>query len=120
MDAAWQGAKRLSTGPSVFLVYRTSVFSWFISQLHVITSGSMSFGVPLPESESEFPSYSHYPQHPRGMFVPHSIVVHPPGGLSLGSGSLLVSIPVLPRALSLGIDIQSMKPRESPTPGNST
>ena len=24
----------------------------------------MSFGVPLPESESEFPSYPHYPQTP--------------------------------------------------------
>ena len=27
-----------------------------------ITTASMSFGVPLPESESEFPSYPHYPQ----------------------------------------------------------
>jgi len=26
-----------------------------------ITTASMSFGVPLPESESEFPSYPHYP-----------------------------------------------------------
>jgi len=27
-----------------------------------ITTASMSFGVPLPEPESEFPSYPHYPQ----------------------------------------------------------
>jgi len=27
-----------------------------------LTTASMSFGVPLPESESEFPSYPHYPQ----------------------------------------------------------
>ena len=26
-----------------------------------ITTASISFGVPLPESESEFPSYPHYP-----------------------------------------------------------
>jgi len=28
----------------------------------VITTASMSFGLPLPEPESEFPSYPHYPQ----------------------------------------------------------
>ena len=27
----------------------------------------LSFGVPLPESESEFPSYPHYPQGFRGV-----------------------------------------------------
>jgi hypothetical protein len=40
----------------------------------------MSFGVPLPESESEFPSYPHYPQgaqilalclFQRGLEAPH-------------------------------------------------
>ena len=30
-----------------------------------ITTASMSFGVPLPESESEFPSYPHYPHQVR-------------------------------------------------------
>ena len=29
----------------------------------LVTTGSVSFGVPLLESEAEFPSYPHYPQN---------------------------------------------------------
>jgi len=41
-----------------------------------ITTASMSFGVPLPESESEFPSYPHYPQQEGvGLYVvPNKVV----------------------------------------------
>ena len=46
----------------------------------------MSFGVPLPESESEFPSYPHFPQVYQIAWKPAAPGVFPDRPASAGSG----------------------------------